>query len=55
MQALAHHNFLIGNVMYNGPRAAININDGLIGGDIIEGNLVFNMVRETGDHGCFNR
>lgn len=41
--------------MFNGPRAGICFNDGYGGGDIVEGNLVFNMVRETGDHGSFNR
>lgn len=25
------------------------------GGDLIEGNLIFNMVRETDDHGPINR
>lgn len=33
------------NVCYNGPRAGININDGFGGGNVFEGNLVFNMVR----------
>ena len=31
--------------------AGININDGFAGGNLMEGNLVLNMVRETGDHG----
>jgi hypothetical protein len=43
-----------GNVCYNGPRAGVNWNDGMPGGDIVEGNIIFNMVRETGDHGTFN-
>jgi hypothetical protein len=38
----------------NGPRAGINWNDGFAGNNRVEGNLVFNMVRETGDHGPFN-
>jgi len=29
-------------------------NDGFAGGSTVEGNLVFNMVRETGDHGPYN-
>ena len=37
-----------------GPRAGINANDGFGGGNVIERNLIFNMVRETGDHGPFN-
>ena len=28
-----------------------NFNDGFGGNTVVEGNLVFNMVRETGDHG----
>ena len=40
--------------MYNGPRAAINFNDGLGGGSVVEKNLLFKMVRETNDHGPFN-
>ena len=25
-----------------------------MGGDLVESNVIFNMVRETGDHGTFN-
>lgn len=42
------------NLCYNGPRAGINWNDGFAGGSTVSGNLVFNMVRETGDHGPYN-
>ncbi|MGN1346637.1 MAG: right-handed parallel beta-helix repeat-containing protein [Eubacteriales bacterium] len=35
-------------------RAAINISEGTFGGHRIEGCDVFDTVRETGDHGCFN-
>ena len=42
------------NVMYNGPRALVNWNDGMGGGNNISDNLMFNCVRETSDHGCFN-
>ena len=42
------------NVCYNGPRAGININDGFGGGNLLRGNVVFNSVRETGDHGPYN-
>ena len=42
------------NLCYNGPRAGINWNDGFAGGSTVAGNLVFNMVRETGDHGPYN-
>ena len=36
------------------PRAAINIGDGTFGGHCIEGNDIFDTVRETGDHGSVN-
>eukprot|EP00117_Sycon_ciliatum_P027518 scpid47591/ scgid22337/ Uncharacterized protein ywoF len=53
-QAMACGNTLRDNVCYNGPRAGINFNDGFGGNALLTGNLVFNMVRETGDHGPFN-
>lgn len=52
--ALAGPNYLGGNVMFNGPRAGVNINDGFLGGNLLENNLLFNWVRETSDHGNFN-
>jgi hypothetical protein len=42
------------NSIYRVPRAGINIGDGTWGGDIIEGNDVFDTVLETGDHGALN-
>jgi len=54
IQSLAYKTTLKDNVCYNGPRAGINFNDGFGGGNLVEGNLVFNMVRETEDHGPFN-
>ena len=33
-----------GNVVFNGPRAMFNLNDGMIGGDNIHGNLLANAV-----------
>jgi len=53
-QALAANVTLRDNLCYNGPRAGININDGFAGNNLMEGNLVLNMVRETGDHGPYN-
>merc|ERR1719337_839874 len=53
-KAIAGNNTVRGNVCYNGPRAGFNWNDGMPGGDLVEGNVIFNMVRETGDHGTFN-
>jgi hypothetical protein len=42
------------NVIYNGPRAGINQNDGFAGGAEFSYNLMFNTVLDTGDHGNFN-
>ena len=32
----------------------LHTQDGLGGGNTVEQNLLFNMVRETNDHGAFN-
>ena len=50
-QANAMNTWLERNVHFNGPRAGLNFNDAMGGGDIIEGNLLTNCVRESGDHG----
>ena len=42
------------NIMFNMPRAAINFNDGMGGGDEVLHNLIFNTCRESGDHGPIN-
>jgi len=42
------------NLMFNLPRAAINLNDGAMGGHLIEHNVIFNSCRESGDHGAIN-
>lgn len=42
------------NTIHDGPRAGININDGTWGGHLIQGNSIWNMVQETGDHGPIN-
>ena len=39
------------NLIYNGPRAGINQNDGFAGGSEFAYNLLFNTVLDTGDHG----
>eukprot|EP00656_Telonema_subtile_P039161 TRINITY_DN4429_c0_g1_i1.p1 TRINITY_DN4429_c0_g1~~TRINITY_DN4429_c0_g1_i1.p1 ORF type:complete len:518 (+),score=96.96 TRINITY_DN4429_c0_g1_i1:1085-2638(+) len=53
-QAIGANTVFENNLCYNGPRAGINWNDGFVGGSNVSGNLVFNMVRETGDHGPYN-
>jgi hypothetical protein len=50
-QAVSCRTTFSGNVAYNGPRAAVNINDGFCGGTSIASNVLFNWVRETQDHG----
>jgi hypothetical protein len=45
---------VIGNLMFNMPRAAININDGFYGNHTLSYNVIFNTVRETSDHGPIN-
>lgn len=42
------------NTIHEGPRAGININDGTFGGHEIAYNDVFDVQRETDDHGMFN-
>ena len=54
VQSLACQTNVTGNVIFNGPRAGINFNDGFGGGNLVKNNLIFNMVRETEDHGTFN-
>ena len=43
-----------GNLMFNVPRAAINVNDGFYGNHTLSRNVLFNAVRETSDHGPIN-
>ena len=53
-QAITAQTLVQGNVHFNGPRAGINVDDGMGGGDEIVGNLLANTCRESGDHGPFN-
>jgi hypothetical protein len=48
------HAALTRHTAHQGPRAAINFNDGHCGGNVVENNLIFSFVRETNDHGAFN-
>ena len=45
---------VIGNLMFNIPRAGINVNDGFYGNHTLSWNVIFNTVRETSDHGPIN-
>lgn len=51
---LAANTSILDTVAYNSPRAALNDVDGFGGGKHYSGNVVFNNVRETGDHGPLN-
>ena len=53
-QSESFGNVIHGNVAYNGPRAGINFDDGMGGGSVVSQNVVFNMCRESSDHGPFN-
>ena len=53
-QALAGRSTIARNVAYNAPRAGINLNDPFSGGHRVEGNVIFNTCRESGDHGPIN-
>jgi hypothetical protein len=52
--AVSRSVFVIDNLMFNVPRAGINVNDGFYGNHTISGNVLFNTVRETSDHGPIN-
>ena len=50
-QAKSCHNYISNNIIFNGPRAGINFNDGFGGGSHVKSNLLFNLCKESGDHG----
>ncbi|CAF1688374.1 unnamed protein product, partial [Adineta ricciae] len=52
--AVSRSTSVIGNLIFNVPRAAININDGYYGNHTLSWNVLFNTVRETSDHGPIN-
>eukprot|EP00040_Diaphanoeca_grandis_P030936 m.183931 g.183931 ORF g.183931 m.183931 type:complete len:1001 (+) comp32172_c0_seq1:207-3209(+) len=53
-KSITRENILRSNIFMNGPRAAVNFNDGGMGGEVMERNLLLNFVRESNDHGPFN-
>ena len=53
-QSLAYGNAVDANVMYNGPRAGVEFNDGYGGGYRVASNLLFGWSRESGGHAAFN-
>jgi hypothetical protein len=53
-KALAPGNSFKNNICFNASRHAVNFQDGFGGGGVAEGNLVFNLNRETKDTTAFN-
>eukprot|EP00041_Stephanoeca_diplocostata_P031274 m.971050 g.971050 ORF g.971050 m.971050 type:complete len:945 (+) comp23926_c0_seq7:45-2879(+) len=53
-QSLAMETTYTHNIVFNGPRAGVLWNDGMGGGNVLSNSLLFNLVRETTDHGPFN-
>ena len=47
-------NTLVGNIVYNIPRAAINFEDNFGGATLVQDNLLFNTCRESSDHSSIN-
>jgi hypothetical protein len=45
---------IIGNLMFNIPRAGVNVNDGFYGNHTLSWNVMFNTVRDSSDHGPIN-
>ena len=53
-KALAPNNVFLNNVCFNSSRHGVNYQDGFGGGGIAEGNVMFNLNRETSDTTAFN-
>ena len=53
-QAATSNTTMEGNVGFNGARSGVNFNDAFGTGSTMTGSVLFNLNRETADHGCFN-
>ena len=53
-QAAVSNTTLDANVVFNGARSGVNFNDAFGAGSVVSRNTLFNLNRETADHGCFN-
>jgi len=53
-QGVSGRNVFAENACFNGPRAMVNINDGMLGLSNITDNILFNGCRESDDHGNVN-
>jgi hypothetical protein len=54
VQGLSANTNVTRNIIFSGPRAGMEWLDGFGGGNHFESNLLFALVRETGDHGATN-
>jgi hypothetical protein len=52
--AVSCQNLIEKNILFHGPRALLNVNDGFGGATTIRNNLFFASLLETHDHGPFN-
>ena len=52
-QSLTMGSRVLGNIVFNGPRAGVLFNGGMGGGHAVQHNLLFNLVRGSTDHGPF--
>ena len=52
--AVSCQNTITQNIMFHGPRALVNMNDGFGGATLISHNLFFASLLETSDHGPYN-
>eukprot|EP01052_Picozoa_sp_SAG31_P032420 SAG31_NODE_3554_length_4129_cov_2.346402_2_plen_83_part_00 len=46
-QSIAAHNVIAKNIIFNGPRVGVCLGTGFVGGNLLEGYLLFNLVQET--------
>jgi len=53
-KALAPNNMFLNNVCFNSSRHGVNFQDGFGGGGVAEGNVFFNLNRETSDTTALN-
>merc|ERR1719201_665981 len=54
VQAITSGTILTSNVFFNMPHTGVMFIDGFGGGDVLAGNLIFNVNRESVAHGAIN-
>ena len=48
-KSVTRGNIVRRNVFHDGPRSGVNYNDGAMGGEVLEGNVLLNFVKESND------